>query len=428
MIKAIAKLQVGLLFLLLPAARSGLAQTPVAGQWDAVVVVGSAEIPFRFEIAGDDNNVRGFFFEGDKRIVSTSGRFADGNLELQFEFLNATLTAKLDGLNLSGSYRYNRKNGREYAFRAARSSTTAKSSASEPKVAGDWEMKLVGEDHSATKDPRTALSWKLYLRESGSGVSGSILRVDGDTGTLTGGWRGDTLVLSHFAGERPVLLEAKLQSDGTLSIVFNKQNTYLAARTQVARTKDIAPPVDPSKFTSVKDANEPFHFRFPDANGKIFVDTDSQFKNKVVILAIGGTWCPNCRDEALFLVDLYKKYHAQGLEIVGLNFEASGDLAEDKPRIESFIREFSVPYPILYAGAIPEVKDKLTQLANFGAYPTTIYLARDGRVASIHAGFASGATGEAHTALRREVDELVERLLREKSGETHTLGQGTSTR
>jgi thiol-disulfide isomerase/thioredoxin len=428
MIKTIARFQVAWLVLLLLAARAALAQNPVDGQWDALVVVGAAEIPFRFEIAGDGDSVHGFFFEDDKKIASTSGKFADGNLELQYEFLNATLIAKLDGRNLSGSYRYNRKNGREYTFRATRSSAAAESSASGPKVTGDWEMKLVGEDHSSTKDPRTALSWKLYLRESGSGVSGSILRVDGDTGTLTGAWRGDTLVLSHFAGERPILLEAKLQSDGTLAIVLNRQNAYLAARTQVARTKDITAPVDPSKFTSVKDSNEPFHFRFPDANGKVLADTDSQFKNKVVILAVGGTWCPNCRDEAPFLVDLYKKYHAQGLEIVGLNFEASGDLAEDKPRIESFIREFSVPYPILYAGAIPEVKDKLTQLANFGAYPTTIYLARDGRVASIHAGFASGATGEAHTALQREVDELVERLLRDKSGETQTLGPGTSTR
>jgi hypothetical protein len=238
MIKAITRLPVALLLLFLPAVHSALAQNPVAGRWDAVVVVGAAEIPFRFEIAGDGDSVRGFFFEDDQRIASTSGKFADGNLELRYEFLNATLTVKLDGQNLSGSYRYNRKNGREYAFRATRSSTPAKTSASGPKVSGDWEMKLVGEDHSATTDPRTALSWKLYLREFGSGVLGSILRVDGDTGALTGGWRGDTLVLSHFVGERPVLLEAKLQSDGTLGIVLNKRNAYLAARTQVARTKE----------------------------------------------------------------------------------------------------------------------------------------------------------------------------------------------
>lgn len=272
-------------------------------------------------------------------------------------------------------------------------------------------MKLVGDDRSTTKDPRSALSWQLYLRKAGSEISGSILRVDGDTGTLTGGWKGDTLVLSHFAGERPVLVEAKLQPDGTLDILYNSQNRYLAARTAEARAKGIAAPVDPAQFTTVNDVTEPFHFSFPGLNGRVISDADPQFKNKVVILAIGGTWCPNCRDEAPFLVDLYRRYHSQGLEIVGLNFEAAGEFSEDKPRLESFLKEFSVPYPILYAGAVPDVKEKLPQLANFGAYPTTIYLGRDGRVATIHAGFASAATGEAHTALQREVNEVVQRLL-----------------
>jgi thiol-disulfide isomerase/thioredoxin len=387
----------------------------IDGRWDATVNVGGAEVPFRFEIHGDGNSVVGSFFEGDKRISSTSGSFAQGLLRLDYEFLNATLTAKLEGAALSGFYRYNRKKGREYAFHAVRSTQGEANFTLGPKIAGDWEMKLVGEDHSAAKDSRVSLSWKLFLRESGPAVSGSILRVDGDTGTLTGGWKGDTLVLSHFAGERPVLVEAKLQADGTLDILYNNLNRYLAARTSEARAKGIAAPPDPANYTSVANATEPFRFKFPDVNGRVYSSDDAEFKNKVVVLAIGGTWCPNCRDEVPFLAELYRRYHEKGLEIVGLNFEAAGDLAEDKPRIESFVKEFSIPYPILYAGAIPDVKEKLPQIANFGAYPTTIYLGRDGRVASIHAGFASAATGEAHHSLQDEVKELVERLLDEKS-------------
>jgi thiol-disulfide isomerase/thioredoxin len=409
-----------LLLTILAVALSLSAQSPaprIEGPWDAMVVVGQAEIPFRFEISGPGTNVKGFFFEGDKKIGSTYGTLADGKLQLEYEFLNTTLSATFDGEKLEGTYRSHRKNGREYPFHARRASASYLdvSTANTPQIAGNWEMKLVGPDNTPTKDPRLALSWKLYLRQSGAAVTGSILRVDGDTGTLTGRWQGDSLVLSHFAGERPVLLEARLQPDGTLDILLNRQNKYLAARTSDARAKGIPEPPDPSQYTNVKDSEEPFHFSFPDIDGRIVSDADAQFKNKVVILAIGGTWCPNCRDEAPFLVDLYKRFHSRGLEIVGLNFEASGELADDKPRIQSFVDEFSVPYPVLYAGAIPDVKDKLPQLNNFGAYPTTIFLNRDGRVASVHAGFASAATGEAHTALQQDVAELVERLLSEKS-------------
>lgn len=389
------------------------AQSEPEGLWDAVVVVGPAEIPFRFEIRHAVDQWQGFFFEGDQEIGSTSGSYAAGKLVLNYEFLNSTLTATFAGNHWDGTYRYNRKNGKEYPVHAIRYAAPSPAPSAPPQIAGEWEMQLVGDNGIVAKDPRYALSWKLFLRQSGANVTGSILRVDGDTGTLSGHWQGDSLALSHFAGERPVLFEAKLQPDGTLDILLNKQNRYVAARASDARSKGIPEPPNPSQYTRVKDPSEPFHFRFPDASGEIVSDADARFKNKVVILAIGGTWCPNCRDEAPFLVDLYRKFHEQGLEIVALNFEASGNVDDDRPRIESFVREFSVPYLVLYAGAIGEVTAKLPQIENFGAYPTTIYLGRNGRVAGIHAGFASSATGKAHTDLEREVSELLQRLLDE---------------
>ena len=389
------------------------AQSKIDGLWDASVVVGQAGIPFRFEIASNYGQVQGFFFEGDKKIGSTSGRFANNQLLLQYEFLYTTLTATFDGDQFQGSYRANRKNGKVYLFHARRFRPADPEPAASPQVAGSWEMKLVAEDKNSTKDPRSVLSWKLFLRQSGPEVSGAILRVDGDTGTLTGRWHGDTLVLSHFAGERPVLFEASLQPDGTLDVTYNRLNKYIAARVSEARAKGIPEPPDPSLFTSVKDPSEPFHFQFPDLNGKTVSNADQRFRGKVVLLTIGGTWCPNCRDEAPFLVDLYKQYHTRGLEIVSLNFEAADDPAEDKPRIASFIKEFGIPYPVLLAGAEGEVPEKLPQLVHFGAYPTTIFLGRDGRVRSVHAGFASSATGEASAELARETKSNIDHLLAE---------------
>jgi thiol-disulfide isomerase/thioredoxin len=394
-------------------AHSASAQAKLDGLWDATIAVGQADVPFRFEIVEKNGQPQGFFFEGEKRIASTAGQFANGELQLQYEFLYTTLKVKLDGDQLQGTYKQNRKNGSEYVFHAKRFQPPPASSDPPPQIAGNWQMKLVGEDKNATKDSRAALSWTLYLRQSGSEVTGSILRVDGDTGTLTGRWQGHTLVLSHFAGERAVLFEAQLQTDGTLDVTYNRLNKYLAARTTEARAKGIPEPPDPSRFSSVKDPTAPFHFQFPGLDGKLVSDGDAQFRGKVVLLTIGGTWCPNCRDEAPFLVDLYKRYHAQGLEIVALNFEAAGDPVEDNPRIISFIKEFGVPYPVLLAGAYGEVQDKLPQIVNFGAYPTTIFLGRDGRVRRVHAGFASSATGEASSELAQEVRENVQRLLAE---------------
>ena len=134
-----------------------------------------------------------------------------------------------------------------------------------------------------------------------------------------------------------------------------------------------------------------------------------------MLLTIGGSWCPNCQDEAPFLVDLYKEFHSQGLEIVGLMFEADADPAMARPHVATFIKRFTIPYPMLLAGTVDDINQKMPQLVNFGAYPTTIYLGRDGRVRSVHAGFASQATGEEYVRLKAEVRGLVQRLLAENA-------------
>ncbi len=389
-----------------------IAAPPIAGLWDAVVVTNQEQIPFRFEIDQKDNQVQGFFFEGDRKIGSTSGSFQNGKLKLDYDFLNSTLEVSLEGDQLHGTYLYKYPGSRPMEIRARRFVPVTVGEKSPPQVAGNWRMRRVAQEAKAPRDFRT---WSLFLRQSGAEVTGSILRVDGDTGLLSGHWQDGKLVLSHFAGERPMLFEAHTNPDGTLSINLDHQANFVAARTKEAAAKGIPDPPDPSRYTSVKDPTQPFHFSFPDLDGKMVSDSDPRFRGKVVLLAIGGSWCPNCHDEAPFLVELYKQFHARGLEIVGLMFEADSDPAAARPRVTSFIKRYGIEYPMLLAGTPDEINRKIPQLVNFGAYPTTIYLGRDGRVRSVHAGFASAATGDEHVRLETEVRGLVEKLIAEKS-------------
>ena len=64
---------------------------------------------------------------------------------------------------------------------------------------------------------------------------------------------------------------------------------------------------------------------------------------------VTGTWCPNCHDEAQYLVQLYAKYHDQGLEIVALDFEEPDQQASLK-RSECLYSKYRVPYTYLIAG------------------------------------------------------------------------------
>ena len=151
------------------------------------------------------------------------------------------------------------------------------------------------------------------------------------------------------AGAQPLLRRAAepVRSDAATPTARSPSRstatrTTWSSRSGEARAKGIPEPPDPSRYTSVKDPTAPFHFAFPDLTGKVVSDTDPQFRGKVVILAIGGSWCPNCHDEAPFLAELYKDYRARGLEIVGLMFENDPDPKVSRPRVQSFIKRYGV--------------------------------------------------------------------------------------
>src|SRR4051794_14131637 len=191
------------------------AASKIDGLWDAAIVSGGGqntpgfEVPFRFEIATSGDKAEGFFFEGDRKVGSTNGTFADGALKLEYDFLNTTLELTLDGDVLKGTYKNNsRPRGQDVTMRRFAPVPTGNVEA--PQLGGTWEMRRVKEEETAPRDTRT---WHVFLRQSGAEFSGSILRVDGDVGTLVGSWRDGKLVMSHFAGERPNLLEATRNAD-----------------------------------------------------------------------------------------------------------------------------------------------------------------------------------------------------------------------
>ena len=385
-------------------ASAALAQPP-SGLWDATVTVNDIEIPFRFELSGEAPNIRGAFFNGDDKVPSTGGRFENGTLLLNFDQYASRLEATCKDGALEG--KYGRAN-RAYAFHAthAASSVPAPAQANVPSIGGLWEI--------AAKSSKGEAAWRFVVRQSGAQVSAAILRVDGDTGALQGTYRNGKFVLSHFDGARPLLLEVTPVADGTLELVQNGRQKYTAVAAADARARNLPVPTDPATHTSVKDANEPFHFSFPDLSGKTVSDTDPRFRDKVVIVAIGGSWCPNCHDEAPFLEALYKKYHARGLEVVGLFFEEADQL-KDPTRVQAFIRQYGIEYPMLLAGETGELHDKLPQAVNLDCWPTTFFLGRDGRVRAVHAGYAAPASGVYHDELEKDVNGLLESLLGDNS-------------
>src|SRR6185295_5422578 len=383
---------------------SGAGAQSLTGLWDATVIVNPGiEIPFRFELAGSGSAIKGSFFNGDEKVTSTTGRLENGALVLSFDEYGTRLEATVKDGRLEGQYTRGTR-GAPYPFQAKRFVPAPSGDEKIPAISGLWNVQV--------KSSKGEDAWQLIVRQAGAEASASILRIDGDTGMLTGTYHDGKFVLSHFSGARPLRLELTPGADGTLSVVQNKDNPLTATRAEIAKAKGLPQPSDPSRFTSVKDPTEPFRFSFPDLSGKIVSNTDPRFQGKVVIVSIGGSWCPNCHDEAPFFTELYKKYHAKGLEIVMLSFEEEAQ-QKDPVRVRAFIKRYGIDYTVLIPGEPKELNEKVPQGVNLNAYPTSFYLGRDGRVRGSHAGFPGKATGKFHTEAKEEITALVERLLAE---------------
>jgi thiol-disulfide isomerase/thioredoxin len=386
---------------------SGAWGQSLAGEWDATVKANGVDVPCRFKITGESSNIQGTFFNGEELYPSTSGSFANGALVLNYDYTAGKLEATWKDGQLQGTFYSGRGN---FPFSAALHSAKAAppTTSAPPLILGEYEI--------ANNSPKGEKAWWFVVRQNGAQVSAAILRIDGDTGTLAGTWHDATsagpgrFVLSHFALARPALLEVIPWPDGSLHLVMNGKTEYTALLPSVARAKGLAPPTDPAQHTSVNDTSEPFRFAFKDLNGKLVTNDDPRFKNKVVVVNILGSWCPNCHDEAPFLEETYKKYRAKGVEIVALDFE-QGDEVQDPERMRAFAKHYGIDYTVLLAGATTEINEKLPQLKNFNAWPTTFFLGKDGRVARVHAGFPSSGSGKKYAEAKQDFTETVERLL-----------------
>lgn len=391
------------LIILFTLVASAAAELPGSGLWDASVIVNDVEIPFRMEISTKPLPA-GAFFNGDLMVRSTGGAVQDdGTLVLQFDHYASKLVAKWDGERWIGTY--GRQGRTPYAFQA-RKFAAAEWTGEEkiPNIAGLWDIPV--------KSAKGENAWRFIVRQSGPEVTATILRVDGDTGALSGKFQNGKFVLSHFSGARPALVEVTPKADGTLEVVQNRKAAYAALRSNEARVKGLAEPTDPSRHTSVKDPTERFRFSAVDLNGKTVTESDARFTGKVVLLSLGGSWCPNCHDEAPFLVELDKEYAARGLAVVNLSFEEAEQL-KDPVRLRAFIKQYGIRHTVLLGGEPEQVRERLPQAVNLNTWPATFFIGRDGRVRGVHAGFAGPATGEAHVKLKAEVRETVERLLNE---------------
>jgi len=382
------------------------------GSWRIVLDISAEhQIPFLMKIAYVDSSYSMVVVNNTEQIDIDDVRIDGDSVFVRMPFFDSQFKGKIESSSAFSGQWYNYNKGADYKipFRCVYDAEERFPLTSEDvmvDLAGQWEVTF----SPNAKDSSKAIG---KFNQFGTHLFGTFITETGDYRFLDGVAVNDSLYLSCFDGSHAFLFKAALEEGATLNGQFwsgkHWQEPWTAVRNENFTLRN------PDSLTFLKEGYDALAFSFPDLNNTMVSLADEKYQDKIVVVQIMGSWCPNCMDESELYADLYKQYNASGLEIIALAFEASDDFEEAVKDVSTLKTSLDADYDFLIAGVANKAKasEALPMLNQIMSYPTSIFIDRKGNIRKIHTGFYGPGTEEYYEEYVDELTLFLEDLIAE---------------
>lgn len=386
-------------------------QTFKSGQWIGNLQLNEQIVlPFSMEFKNSKDNCYGIIINGDEVIDLGKINSINDTFHIPFPIFNTELIFTVqDKKTIAGSWHNYNKANYSIPFVANYSKQNRfpkEKNKLKKDFSGKWETVF-------SKDGKDAYPALGLFKQTDDKISGTFLTETGDYRYLDGNVYGDKLYLSCFDGSHAFLFTAQENEKGELDGKFYSGKHWNSEWT--AKHNEFYSLPNPDSITYVKENAKNLSFEVKDLKGKPYVYPNNALNDKVVIIQLMGTWCPNCLDETDYFKQLYDKYHAKGLEIISIGYEVGDDFDKHVDRISTFKNKLDLDFTFLVGGSANKgtASKQFSALNEIISFPTSIFIGRDGQIKRIHTGFNGPGTGEYYKEYVEKTDELIKLMIEE---------------
>lgn len=376
------------------------------GHWHTeLYLTDSDTLPFTFYYYKDYNKL--VIINASERIELNNITINQKTISVKFPIFNSECIGQIKSKHLIEGYWHNYAKGPNYkipftsTFGIVNRFKTEQNNAEN--FTGKWEVTF---DYNS-ENPEKSIG---LFEEKNETIHGTFLTETGDYRFLGGASFGNKLKLSCFDGSHAFLFKSELKNDtlwGTFNSGSHYKTNWFAVKNENFELRD------PEKLTYIVNDN-PLEFTFRDINDNDYLYPNKSVENKVVLIQILGTWCPNCMDETNYLTSIYETYK-ENLEIIAVGFETGKTHEEKLAGLKKYKNYMGVKYPLLLGGDAckPCAVKEFPMLNDIMSFPTLLIIDKTGNIRKIHTGFSGPSTGKYYTDFVKHTTDFIETLIKE---------------